>query len=414
MQPTCRADRRPVGATRSTGIVWLPRLAAKVRAHDAGTLGTYLLGQSPVDDEFLRTAQLSYADFIAIVRAAPDDAGVLAAIGAASPGAIERLRLWSIEMPVRRGAVLARARSRRRLQPPGLAQRAGGAGQRIARADDRGGAESAAAQSMTDPEVVRRRLRRRLPSRAERRVTFGLKVLALIALAIYLLLQALNFFGAIRTTGLLIVGALFLAYLIYPLVRRLNVHVPVIWSIIIVYAFIALILTFGVTLVAPQIGSDLNNFGHAFPGLMTRFQQELVTPHTPLLARVPVEDRMYLANLPSQFDALAQQYGLDTLQKGLPVLLSAASIGAALVIIPILAAYMLIDASNVRRQVLGLFPEKRRRKVHTIIDELDARDRRLHSRSADRRRDRGRDDLRDAAGDARALRALDRRSRPVC
>jgi hypothetical protein len=88
------------------GIVWLPRLAAKVRAHDAGTLGTYLLGQSPVDDEFLKTAQLQYADFIAMVRASADDAAVLAAIGAASPGAIDRLRLWSLEMPVRRGIMM--------------------------------------------------------------------------------------------------------------------------------------------------------------------------------------------------------------------------------------------------------------------------------------------------------------------
>jgi hypothetical protein len=88
------------------GIVWLPRLAAKVRAHDAGTLGTYLLGQSPVDDEFLKTAQLSYADFIAIVRASSGDAAVLAAVGDKSPGAIERLRLWSLEMPVRRGLMM--------------------------------------------------------------------------------------------------------------------------------------------------------------------------------------------------------------------------------------------------------------------------------------------------------------------
>jgi hypothetical protein len=88
------------------GIVWLPRLAAKVRAHDAGTLGMYLLGQSPVDDEFLKAAQLNYAAFIAIVRNAPDDAAVLAGIGAASPEAIDRLRLWSLEMPVRRRTMM--------------------------------------------------------------------------------------------------------------------------------------------------------------------------------------------------------------------------------------------------------------------------------------------------------------------
>jgi len=84
------------------GVIWLPRLAMKARANDAGTLGYYLFGQSPVDDEFLKTAGVSYAEFIAIVRRSPDDAAVLAAIGDASPGAIDRLRLWSLEMPVRR------------------------------------------------------------------------------------------------------------------------------------------------------------------------------------------------------------------------------------------------------------------------------------------------------------------------
>jgi hypothetical protein len=89
------------------GIVWLPRLAAKVRAYDAGMLGTYLLGQSPVDDEFLRVAQLSYAEVIAIVRAAPDDATVLAGMCARSPGALERLRAWSLEVQARRRAFMA-------------------------------------------------------------------------------------------------------------------------------------------------------------------------------------------------------------------------------------------------------------------------------------------------------------------
>lgn len=223
---------------------------------------------------------------------------------------------------------------------------------------------------MTEPEAVRR-LRRRLPSRAERRVTFALKVLALIAVAIYLLVGALNFFASVRVTGLLIVAALFLSYLIYPLVRRLNVHLPVIWSIVIVYAFIALVGAFAITLIAPPLGADANSFAKAVPGLIAQFQHEMLAPTNALIAKIPLDDRTYLANLPSEFTALAQKYGYSTLEKGIPVLLSAASLGAALVIVPILSAYMLIDASNVRRQVLGLFPLRRHAKVNTIIDELD-------------------------------------------
>jgi len=38
----------------------------------------------------------------------------------------------------------------------------------------------------------------------------------------------------------------------------------------------------------------------------------------------------------------------------------------------VLAAYMLLEAVDVRRQLLGLFPPKRRPKLNTVIDELDA------------------------------------------
>jgi hypothetical protein len=77
------------------GVIWLPRFAEKARAFDAGTLGNYLFGHSPIDEAFLRRSRLDYAAFQAIVRAESDDAAVLAAIERASPGATERLRNWS-------------------------------------------------------------------------------------------------------------------------------------------------------------------------------------------------------------------------------------------------------------------------------------------------------------------------------
>jgi predicted PurR-regulated permease PerM len=223
---------------------------------------------------------------------------------------------------------------------------------------------------MTDSEAAQRR-RRRLPSRAERRVTFALKVLATIALALYLLVALLNFFAAIRATAVLAVGALLLAYLIYPLVRRLNAVMPAVVAILVVYLLVGLVLALAVTIVAPQIGSDLQSFISSVPHLIAQFQQELLAPQNRLIARIPAVDRLYLADLPSQFGALAQRYGADTLQRSVPVLLSAASLVGALVIVPVLAAYMLLDANNVRDQLLGLFPARRRAKVDTIIDEID-------------------------------------------
>lgn len=100
--PDLRAGPPPRWNEQTDGIVWLARFAAKVRARDAGMLGLYLLGQSPVDDEFLAAACIDYRTFIELVRVAPDTRAVLDGIEFRAPGATERLRLWSTEMPARR------------------------------------------------------------------------------------------------------------------------------------------------------------------------------------------------------------------------------------------------------------------------------------------------------------------------
>jgi len=90
------------------GVVWLPRFIDKARAQRAGTLGTYLFGQSPLDAQVLKTAGLSYRRFMAIVDAhGTDDAAVLGEIEAQRPGATERLREWSARMPRKSAALLA-------------------------------------------------------------------------------------------------------------------------------------------------------------------------------------------------------------------------------------------------------------------------------------------------------------------
>jgi hypothetical protein len=104
--PDLRAGPPPRWNVAVEGVIWLPRLAAKVRAHDAGTLGSYLLGQSPIDDEFLRAARLTYGDLIGMVRATGDDAELLALIEAQRTGARERLRAWSQEVQVRLGVFM--------------------------------------------------------------------------------------------------------------------------------------------------------------------------------------------------------------------------------------------------------------------------------------------------------------------
>jgi predicted PurR-regulated permease PerM len=212
---------------------------------------------------------------------------------------------------------------------------------------------------------------RRPITRGERRVTYALKILVVIALAIYLLVSTLNFFAAIRTTGLLVVGSVFFAYLIYPLVRRLNERVSVGWSIAIVYVMLALLLVVTVLGLVPPLIDQSQKLVQQFPGFVAKAQDELANPTNPLLARIPVASRNYLASLPGQLGTFVQTYGIDAAQKTFTIVLSAVSVVATLIIVPVLSAYMLIEAGDVKRNALGLFPPKRRAKAEAVVDDLD-------------------------------------------
>jgi hypothetical protein len=99
--PDLRNGSPPRWSEAVDGVVWLPRFAAKARAYDAGTLGMYLFGQSPIDDAFLKRAYLDYQSFLEIVRSQPNDVAVLAEIDRRAPGSKARLQHWSKQLPAR-------------------------------------------------------------------------------------------------------------------------------------------------------------------------------------------------------------------------------------------------------------------------------------------------------------------------
>ena len=105
--PDLRTAPPPRWSEAVGGVVWLPRFAAKARAYEAGTLGMYLYGQSPIDDAFLKQARLDYASFLAIVLAQPDNAAVLAEIERRTPGATAALQAWGKALRVKMGWFMA-------------------------------------------------------------------------------------------------------------------------------------------------------------------------------------------------------------------------------------------------------------------------------------------------------------------
>jgi hypothetical protein len=62
------------------GIRWLPRMIDKARMRHEGTLGAYLLGNSPVDRALMRRLDITTEQFAALVAVQPDDRAVLEAL----------------------------------------------------------------------------------------------------------------------------------------------------------------------------------------------------------------------------------------------------------------------------------------------------------------------------------------------
>ena len=208
-------------------------------------------------------------------------------------------------------------------------------------------------------------------SRTERRVTFWLKTLALVAVAIYLLVGFLQFLGNVKATAILFVVALFFAYLIYPLVRRLNERLPLVWSILLVYLFIALVGAIIMQLLVPALASDVQGAVKTLPALVRHYGDVLQDPNNRFIHWLPLDERLYLASLPGQIGSFLQTNAFDTASKTLTVVLSTVSVLATVIVVPVLAAYMLLDAENIKRGFIGMVPAKNRPKAEAIIADLD-------------------------------------------
>jgi len=100
-------QRPPRRWSESLGqIRWLPRLIDKTRAALTGELGDYFFGQSPMDRALLRALGMGHREFARVVRDAPGDADVFAALQARSPEGIRAARQWSDALPRRHALFL--------------------------------------------------------------------------------------------------------------------------------------------------------------------------------------------------------------------------------------------------------------------------------------------------------------------
>jgi predicted PurR-regulated permease PerM len=203
------------------------------------------------------------------------------------------------------------------------------------------------------------------------RVTFWLKVVALAVLAWLILERIVGYLSHVGYAVAVAVGGIFVAYMFYPIVRRLNERLPLWAAIGIVYLTFAGAMLIVASYLVPILAADSQNFIASLPQLEENAQAFFNSPQTPLIPRLPPDLHRAVEALPTTIGSYVQQHTTLLIGNLLGMLVSVLALAAIFVAIPVASIYMLVEAETVKRTFLGMLPEKRRDRMKNVLSELD-------------------------------------------
>lgn len=346
-------------------------------------MGDYYYGQCPLDRALLLALGLSYAEFTALVRqAGEDDERVLELLERRVPEGVELARRWSEKLPQKhrfffflldlddghndgpmqafRGVIrfLASLISRYvRYRWPmrgallGLEAKAERDG---ARAQEARGAEEEPYRWLTP-----------------RTLDYSWKILLSLFLIVLIFGHVISFIENIGEIFLIIVGAIFFAYLIYPLIRWLNRKLPLIVSILIVYAVIAGIVVVSLMYLIPAISAETGALVRSWPGIQAKLEAYVRNPNNPIFVHTPPNLREQIARFPETIAAWLQKNGAAAFGNAITVLIGTVSFIGACIIVPVLGAYLLNDSEMIKRFFMGFIPHRNREGTLELLAELE-------------------------------------------
>jgi len=205
----------------------------------------------------------------------------------------------------------------------------------------------------------------------DERLNRALKVLGIVALSVALLIAVSAFLHRILVVVIVAGGAVFFAYLIYPLVRRFSRRLPRWLAILSVYALLALLLGILTVTLGPKLVFQARCFAQDFPQIVRQAQDQALGAQDTLLSSVPAENREAVLKALDDMLATAQRNVGALAGQALTILLSLASIVTAFVIIPVMAFYILMDADRLRAGFLRLIPTGHRETTASILQDVD-------------------------------------------
>ena len=192
-----------------------------------------------------------------------------------------------------------------------------------------------------------------------------------VLLIVMLFGHVIRFIETVGDVFLVIVGAVFFAYLIYPIVRWLNKKLPLIISILAVYAVIAALVVVGLMYLIPAITNEVTTLIHTWPQLQAKLEAYVRNPNNKLFAHAPAAIREDIAHLPQTIAAWVQKNGAATVGNAFSVVVGTATFIGVCIVIPVLAAYLLFDSETIKRFFMGFIPQRRRDATLGILAELE-------------------------------------------
>jgi len=205
----------------------------------------------------------------------------------------------------------------------------------------------------------------------EARVTYWIKVLLLVILAMYLLGSVLTFFARIGSIAVVLIASIFFAYLLYPTVRFLNRRLSLIASILIVYSFLLVLAVLGIWFVVPALANEIAHLVRAYPSGVANFRAQVENPSSPIFGHFPGWMRNYIADAPLQMQTWIRIHTYNAAMGALALLAGTVTAVAAVVIVPVISAYLLMDSENLKRYFIAMIPRSGRERSLGILSELE-------------------------------------------
>jgi predicted PurR-regulated permease PerM len=197
-----------------------------------------------------------------------------------------------------------------------------------------------------------------------------LVVLACIALSIVIAAFAVRLVQSFSTIAVIVVGSVFLIYLIAPVIAWLQRFMKKHWAVALAFVGLVAILVVFALIIVPPLVNQAAQFTAALPGAAARATIALRDPNGGLARILPSSIRNELALLPERVFRLMARYAVTLGQQGFAAIVSGLGLLLLFIIIPVLATYALFDYPDLQRGLLGLVPKDRRPQAIAIMHDV--------------------------------------------